>query len=155
MTFETTCCQRRLQGQFRPTRARQLVPEGLFPHCSDDESPDLPAKKMDEAAFPVRLRIVVPPRGLGRLLDTMHEWLRTDVGTGNFASHSSAGLGCQGMAIYFRTVADARRFTDAFPQVALADGIKAVSYSSPYRSPSRSLEPSVGVNVGSIDSLSI
>lgn len=96
-----------------------------------------PQKKMDEAAFPVRLRIVVPPHGLGPLLDTMHQWLRADIGTGNFASHSSAGLGCQGMAIYFRTVADARRFTDAFPQVALADGIKAVSYSSPYRSPSR------------------
>lgn len=92
-----------------------------------------PQKKKDEVAFPVRVRIVVPPRGLGQMLDLMQIWLRAEIGTGNFATHSSAALGSDAMAIYFRSLADARRFLERFPDLRLADGLGASSYQSPYR----------------------
>lgn len=86
-----------------------------------------PQKKLDEAAFPVRIRIVVPPRGLGRALDLMHLWLRENVGSGNYGAHSAPGLGCDALAIYLRSIGEAQRFLEAFPQLELADGIRARS----------------------------
>lgn len=82
--------------------------------------------KRDDAAFPVRIKIVVPRMGLGRRLDDVEQWLRENVGKGNFACHSSRGIGTDAMAIHLRAVEDARAFVGNFPDLALADGTSAL-----------------------------
>jgi hypothetical protein len=43
----------------------------------------------DDRYFPVRVRIAVPPGGVGNQLDVMHGWLNLHAGRGNFAIHSA------------------------------------------------------------------
>lgn len=88
-------------------------------------------QKLDDAAFPIRVKFVVPPDGLGAVIDEMRQWLRSEIGTGQFATHAATGIGCSGVAFYFRTLDEARRFREAFPQVALADGTASIAYTSP------------------------
>lgn len=88
-------------------------------------------QKLDDAAFPIRVKLAVPPYGLGVLADEMRQWLRTEIGSGQFAAHSAAAIGGAGVAFYFRTLGEAQRFRDAFPQVALADGTASITYTSP------------------------
>ena len=81
--------------------------------------------KTDDAAFPVRINIAVPRLGLGRRLHDVEQWLRDDAGRGNFACHSSYGVGTDAMAVHLRSVGCALAFLHAFPDLDLADGIFA------------------------------
>jgi hypothetical protein len=83
--------------------------------------------KTDDAAFPVRVKIVVPRFGLGRSLDAIERWLRDHVGKGNFACHSAPGIGTDTMAVHFRNVDIARSFVAAFPDLELADGTISIA----------------------------
>lgn len=47
-----------------------------------------PAKKIDERAFAVRIRVAIPEMGL-KNINEIHAWLRARVG-GEFAIHPSA-----------------------------------------------------------------
>ena len=47
-------------------------------------------KKIDDAAFPVRVRIVVPEYGFGPDLIAMRRWLSTEIGDADHAAHSDA-----------------------------------------------------------------
>lgn len=92
-----------------------------------------PRQKTDDLAFPVRVKLAVPPHGLGPAYDRMHDWLRRELGPGDYACHAAPGVGCDTAAFYFRTVPAARRFVDAFPDMALADGTMSPAFQSPAR----------------------
>lgn len=86
--------------------------------------------KRDDTAFPVRVKVAVPPFGLGKELDRAQEWLKREIGPGRFACHSSPGIGCDTAAFYFRDVPAAWRFFDAFPELQLADGTLSPAFGS-------------------------
>lgn len=91
-----------------------------------------PQHRTDDGAFPLRLRIVVPPLGFGRLAPEIARWLEDRVGRGEFAWHSGGNAtGRDAAAFYFRRVADAEAFLDAFPMLEPADGTLLPSYMSP------------------------
>lgn len=87
-----------------------------------------PRKLQVDTAFPVRVKIRVPPDGLGMLLDECFRWLNENVGTERFAQAATGSLGGCATAFYFLTVEDAQRFLDAFPVLELADGTLAPSF---------------------------
>ncbi len=82
-----------------------------------------PNKKRIDDAFPVRVKIKVPPHGLGNLIHDLHGWLRDNYGKDRYAAQSTRAVGCDATAFYFREVEDAQRFIDAFPALELADGV--------------------------------
>lgn len=92
-----------------------------------------PQAKTDDLAYPIRVRFIVPSGGLGMLSRNLDDWLREELGRRRYAKHSSSGIyvHAQQVAIYFRTVEDARRCVDAFPELELADGVASASYYSP------------------------
>jgi hypothetical protein len=46
-----------------------------------------PQKRIDDHAFPVRVKVLVPERGFENLLLDMHRWLDAEVGRGSYAEH--------------------------------------------------------------------
>lgn len=78
--------------------------------------------KRDDLAFPVRVKIFVPPTGLGSLLDRMAESLRANLEAQTYACHSAAGVACSTAAFYFRDLDAASAFARAFPEARLANG---------------------------------
>lgn len=82
-----------------------------------------PQRVVDDRAFPVRVKIVVPGLGLGKLAVDTAYWLQENLPRGDFAFHSAAEIGPTAKtAFYFRRVEDAQRFLDQFPMLELADG---------------------------------
>lgn len=79
-----------------------------------------PAAKRDDDAFPVRIKLAVPPDGLGTTLDAIATWLRGNLPRDAFALHSARTIGGDAMAVYFLGIEDAGRFLAAFPEVPLA-----------------------------------
>jgi len=65
-----------------------------------------------ERRFPARIRIAVPPGGLGRQLDDMSAWLDSNSGAGNWAMTPSGlrGVVNDALAIYFLDTALANAF---------------------------------------------
>ena len=94
-----------------------------------------PQKQIDDRAFPVRVRIVVPETGHGSRMDAMLRWLDQELGRREFAWHSggSGWPGFDASAVYFRHPRDAARFMEAFGELQLADGTTSAGYTSPYR----------------------
>lgn len=90
-----------------------------------------PQKRIDDDAFPIRVKIRVPTLGFGGQLAQMQVWLQDHLGIGNFAHHSAATLTRHACAYYFRTTEDARAFLDAFPTLELADDTRASYYNAP------------------------
>ena len=88
--------------------------------------------KIDDRAFPVRVKIAVPGGGLGNVLNDMIYWLQDNLGPGNFAQHSAGSVGLRDAAgFYFRNLEDAQRFMGTFPTAELADGTMSPGYTSP------------------------
>ncbi|MFD1882100.1 hypothetical protein [Paracoccus pacificus] len=90
-----------------------------------------PQKKIDDRAFPIRMKLKVPANGFGPVSDEMYLWLDNFIGFTNYARHG--GLGAQGnrtAVLYFRHPRDAVAFLDAFPGLELADRTDA-GYWSP------------------------
>ena len=96
----------------------------------DRRSP--PQKRIDDHAFPVRVKVLVPERGFENLLLDMYRWLDAEVGRGNYARTASAPAWRMRTAWYFRTVEEAQAFVAAFPMLVLADGTELPTYRSPY-----------------------
>jgi hypothetical protein len=65
-----------------------------------------------ERRFPARIRIGVPPEGLGRQLDSMAAWLDANCGAGNWAMTPAGlrGVVNDALAIYFLDTALANTF---------------------------------------------
>jgi len=94
-----------------------------------------PQHKIDEHAFPIRVKFVVPPDGLWRIGDRLREWLARELAPDQYAWHGGArSAGREATALYFRSIADAHRFVDAFPEFELADGTVLAGYTSPAQS---------------------
>lgn len=90
-----------------------------------------PQAKLDEAAFPVRLRIHVPETGFGGLITDLQGWLEKNAPEG-FAWHPGGRLGMRDCNyIYFRHPSFAVAFLAAFPRLEIADGTTRPGYSSP------------------------
>jgi hypothetical protein len=87
--------------------------------------------KLDDLAFPIRLKFVVPSGGLQMLAIDTHAWLRDNLDHLAWAWGPAQTIGSQATAYYFRSLADAQRFVDAFPQLQIADGVALRVYSSP------------------------
>ena len=90
-----------------------------------------PQAQTDDLAFPIRVKLAVPPTGLGNLLTDLLLWLAAEVGPGNYAQHSGQTLGGNAVSVYFRRPEDLVRFLDAFPGLELADGTTSWAYTSP------------------------
>lgn len=86
-----------------------------------------PQKRRVDDAFPIRIKIKIPPRGLGNLLSDIHRWVGDNLGPERCRNFSTRGTFCQATAFYFRSMADAQAFLDAFPMLELADGIVLAS----------------------------
>lgn len=91
-----------------------------------------PQKRIDDHAFPVRVKVVVPGRGFENLLPAMHRWLDAEIGRGGYAMHGAAATGTDATAWYFRRVEEAQAFVAAFPMLELADGTELPTYQSPH-----------------------
>ena len=93
-----------------------------------------PQKRIDDDAFPVRVKVRVPERGFDRRMPAMCAWLDREVGLGDYAMHggSTVGLTRDVAAFYFRAADPAHRFIAAFPDMVLADGTESPVYRSPY-----------------------
>jgi hypothetical protein len=78
-----------------------------------------PSATRDDDAFPIRIKLAVPPDGLGKDLDAMMAWLREHL-TSRHAVHSARTIGGSAMAVYFTSLADAAAFLEAFPDMPLA-----------------------------------
>jgi hypothetical protein len=69
-----------------------------------------------ERRYPVRVRVAVPPDGLGRQIEIMHTWLDQTCGTEGWATAAAglAGIRYDAIAFYFDDAAFAQAFVARF-----------------------------------------
>ena len=74
------------------------------------------ARHEAERQFPVRVRIAVPPEGLGRQLALIHAWLDQTCGVQGWASAPAGTVGVvnDATAFYFESAAFAHAFVARF-----------------------------------------
>lgn len=91
-------------------------------------------KKADDAAFPVRVILQGLAGGFAKRLGPgrdPHQWLDAELGAGNAAFYGwRTPYVTEGYALYTRSLADALRFLEAFPEFEIADGTVSDAYSS-------------------------
>ncbi|KAA9010165.1 hypothetical protein [Histidinibacterium aquaticum] len=85
----------------------------------------MPSSQRDDLSFPIRVKVLVPPTGLGNRLGDAIRWCRENVGVGNFAEGTAKSFGCDAMAFHFRRIEDGAAFLRAFPDFVLADRSQA------------------------------
>lgn len=92
-----------------------------------------PRKKIDELAFPIRLRLEAPATGgWSNEIDDLRRWLRENMSMDHYAMHSNAGLGVSGLGLYLRDVELARDLLHRFADLKLADRAENRDYSPTY-----------------------
>lgn len=93
-------------------------------------------RKTDDLAFPVRVLLQGLPGGFAKDLGPgrdPHIWLSETYGLGNAEFYGwSTVHERDGYALYTRSLADAVRFLEAFPEFKLADGTESIVYNSPH-----------------------
>jgi hypothetical protein len=94
----------------------------VMPHRS------ISPRVLDDAAFPVRLKLRVPEEGLGAALIEALRWLRLEVGLDSFAHHDAESLDGETLAIHLRSLTDAAALLSAFPKLELADDTTSRTY---------------------------
>ena len=74
------------------------------------------ARLQAERRFPIRVRIAVPPQGLGRQIEIMHGWLDQTCGTDGWAIAPAGFVGIinDAIAFYFDDAAFAHAFVARF-----------------------------------------
>ena len=74
------------------------------------------AQREAERRYPVRVRIAVPPEGLGRQLEIMHAWLNETCSAGGWATAPAGTTGVvnDALALYFEDAAFAHAFVSRF-----------------------------------------
>ena len=100
----------------------------------------MPPRVLDDGAFPIRVKVRVPPQGFGPVLIEILRWLRSEVGEGNFARHEAERLEGEALALHFRQLRDASALLCAFPQLELADKTSSRAYLSPLRPKRRAVQ---------------
>lgn len=108
--------------------------------CLDPNRSTLPSRGMArrssngfreaELAYPIRVKLVVPPRGLQGLGDRLQAWLNAELTPSAWSWGPARSRGCQSTAYYFRTLEDAQKALAAFPELQLADTVRVKSHSS-------------------------
>lgn len=93
-----------------------------------------PQKLIDERAFPVRVKVLIPELGLGARSETIYTWLDTHIARENYAHHAGGRTGLGDIShYYFRDTATAHQFARFLTELGLdlADGTTCITYSSP------------------------
>jgi hypothetical protein len=70
-----------------------------------------------DQSFPIRIKFVVPPRGLGTTSDDLWSWLNEHVGRGQFAIHPAPMLGGSAIGVHLRDLVQAQALVAAFPWI--------------------------------------
>ncbi|MGV8952401.1 MAG: hypothetical protein ACOH2M_14940 [Cypionkella sp.] len=87
-----------------------------------------PQKIADEKTWPIRICVVVPGAGFSGEGIDRHAWFVKELGLGGFAIHPAGGPSGDVTALYFRTLADAGGFFEAFPTLRLAEDTASPLY---------------------------
>ena len=103
----------------------------LAPKCPVMPQRSIPPRVLDDAAFPLRVKLHVPALGLGPVLIEILRWLRSEVGEANFAHHEADSLETEALALYFRRPDHLLSFLQAFPTLQLADETNSPGYRNP------------------------
>lgn len=82
-----------------------------------------PAANRAEQTFPIRVKLVVPRRGLGNRLAELHQWLRDEIGAQDHAVTPALMWGGDALAVHLRTPEALGRVLEAFPDLELADRV--------------------------------
>ncbi|MCF7700562.1 hypothetical protein [Loktanella sp. M215] len=72
--------------------------------------------------FPIRVKVRVPPTGLGTMLVEMEVWLEATFGVNGFGQGPAVAAGMDAAAYNFMSIDDAQAFLMTFPMVDLAAG---------------------------------
>jgi hypothetical protein len=94
------------------------------------------AVREDERRFPVRIKIAVPPEGLGSRLDQIFAWLDANCGADGWTSapSSTRGVVNDALSIYFADVTLANAFVARWcsaQKVEIVDGMYRVRDDEP------------------------
>jgi len=92
-----------------------------------------PQKTIDERAFPVRVKVLVPELGLGNRSEEIYFWLERHIPRDNFAHHAGGRNGKGDVThYYFRDTATADQFAQFLDDMGLelADGTTCITYTS-------------------------
>ena len=82
--------------------------------------------KVDDLAYPIRVKFVVPEGGMQGLSDRVEAWLDAELAPSAWSWGPAHSTGCrQATAYHFRSLSDAQRLVAAFPELQLADGVVA------------------------------
>lgn len=85
-----------------------------------------PQAKTDDLAFPIRVKFAIPHHDRAMwwgVNERLTIWLR-EMGRERCVQHSGGWyIRGQAMALYFRTLEDAKVCVEAFPELELADGV--------------------------------
>ena len=73
--------------------------------------------------FPIRMKVLVPPTGLGTIIVEMDLWLKKTFGPAGYGQGPASATGMDATALHFMTIADAQAFLLAFPRIELAVGV--------------------------------
>jgi hypothetical protein len=84
-----------------------------------------PQRREDELRFPIRVKVRVPPGGLGNLVTDADRWLRANLEPGAWAHWPVEAMRGAATAYHFRRLEDAARFFAAFPGLEVADDVGA------------------------------
>ena len=79
------------------------------------------AASADDLRFAIRVKFIVPDRGLGSDLDHLNAWLREHVGKERYAVRSATCKGGSAVAVHLVEPMDAVTLADSFPQLVLAN----------------------------------
>lgn len=84
--------------------------------------------KVDDLAYPIRVKFVVPEGGMQGLSGRVEAWLNAELAPSAWSWGPAHSTGCrQATAYHFRSLSDAQRLVAAFPELQLADGVVARS----------------------------
>ncbi|SHE80095.1 hypothetical protein SAMN05444339_102100 [Loktanella atrilutea] len=72
--------------------------------------------------FPIRVKVRIPPTGLGTMLVEMDVWLRANLGVDCYGYGPATAAGMNATAYHFMSIDDAQTFLKAFPKLELAAG---------------------------------
>ena len=83
-----------------------------------------PQKKIDDRAFPIRVKFTTPRLGFGNRILDLHDWLNTEVGRGHYATHPAPAFGTGSLGISLRDIELARALVRAAEEaVRFAAGV--------------------------------
>lgn len=83
-----------------------------------------PNNRRIDDAYPIRVKVKVPPGGMGNLISDIHVWIRDNMAPDRCKNLPVRAIYQQATAYHFRTLEDAEAFLDAFPLLQLADGVE-------------------------------